>query len=564
METGQPIDLPLRRHTVIERRLGWLLFLGLTSALLYAFIAARYPLAAGLGEPRSTWYMLSGRSPLLGLAHAGIYALLVLCYALALWFALPSTERGASRVERTGLPTLSTQSSVPLAIVIVWLLGSAALLGAYPGGSLDIFDYLFRGRMLAEFGASPLVHTPNEFRGQPFVEYISWYSQVDPYGPVWEYLSGGVARLAGSTQRLEDYLLGYRLLAIGMSGLCGALIYAMVRRHAPTYATAALLAWLWNPLQIVSTALEAHNEAPMLAGCLAALMLFQRRRWLWGLLALGLAAHIKITALLLLPAMGLWMARRLGWPRALATSAAALGLVLPLSWLLYAPLGGWATLPHMLSSRSRLLIDSPADLLYRALQEQWHWPEFEAWRLASLAAMLLFLAVAAVVLARFWRATTAGVRDQGPGIRSNLGSYPSSILHPPSSILGSQGDDTPLWRTAVLVAMAYVLVGSTWFEPWYLLLPLAPAALLPASTFTRVVLPCYCLGALWSNLTSDFLLFLPSPGLSPTEVSWLSVITQLTPLLCAVLLPLLWRAARQRRRAERKPLYPAMRRGKAD
>ena len=106
--------------------------------------------------------------------------------------------------------------------------------------------------------------------------------------------------------------------------------------------------------------MEEHglrSPALMLLALLASLLLIQRRRWVWGLLALALAAHVKLTALLLLPVLGLWMLRRRGWSRTLRDGAFALALAIPLSWVLYAPLGGWATLRLMLQQRARLLIN---------------------------------------------------------------------------------------------------------------------------------------------------------------------------------------------------------------
>jgi hypothetical protein len=71
------------------------------------------------------------------------------------------------------------------------------LLFAYPGESLDIFDYTFRGRMLVEYGASPLAISPTPYSDRPFYRFITWRGQVDTYGPLWEYASGSVAWAVG-------------------------------------------------------------------------------------------------------------------------------------------------------------------------------------------------------------------------------------------------------------------------------------------------------------------------------------------------------------------------------
>jgi hypothetical protein len=197
---------------------------------------------------------------------------------------------------------------------------------------------------------------------------------------------------------------------------------------------------------------------------------------------------------------------------------------LPLSWLLYAPFGGWATLGRMLQERARLLINSPADLVYRLLQERFGWDEPAAWRATTQAATIAFFVIAAVILAWFWwvdrRMTMrrACLACAGPG-------------EPPDALL---------WRVSTATTVAYLLIGSFWFQHWYLLWVLAPAVLLPTSRWTQTLLPAYCLGALWSNLTNSFARTLPAYSFSATQVSAINLLAQVAPLLCVLLATRFW------------------------
>jgi hypothetical protein len=567
---SDPAELPGTQDRSRTRRLtfasylGGLVGLGLVSALLYAVgITARYPLAAGLLTPRAGWYRLSGYSPTAGAIHAAVYALLILCYIVALRLALQLAGHRAR--------------AVIVVIVGGWLLFSIALLGAYPGESLDIFDYLFRGRMLVEFGASPLAGSPAPFKNQPFYEYITWRGQVDTYGPLWEYASGAVAwvvhHLFGRADSLTAYILGYRLMAIMLAGACGALIATIVRRHAPQQVPAALLMWLWNPLLLVTTAIGAHNDMLMLVALLAMLLLFQRRRRVGGLLALALAAHVKLTALLLLPVLALWLVLRCGWWRAIRSGVSALVIAIPLSWLLYAPLGGWATLPPMLRERARLLVNSPANLVYRVLQERWHWSEADAWRVTTQGATAVFFVIATAVLIWFWWShrqlehrshiyPRRGAKEREGFQKRSISSRFFASLRG-SGFLTSvppwmAGDDPEgradalLWYGCVLVTLIYLLVGSFWFQHWYLLGVLAPAALLPTSWWSRTLLPAYCLGTLWSDLANSFMSNLPARPLSTTQVSAVNVLAQVLPLLSVLALTLLGRRVQKLLAASRR------------
>jgi glycosyl transferase family 87 len=480
--------------------------IGLISALLYALVfRAPYPLAEGLVRPLASWATLAGFAWHAGLALICAYALLTGYYMLAL--------RLAARIK-------PQRDSAALPVIVGgWLLASTVLLGAYPGESLDIFDYLFRGRLLVVLGVSPLATPPAPFANQLFYPYVNWTTYVDTYGPLWEYISGAVTVIVGAVScdcpaSLANYVLGYRLLAIGLAGLCGVLIYAISAYRSPHHALAALLAWLWNPLLLTATAIGAHNDMLMLLLMLTAMLLFQRHHWLLGLLALALAAHVKLTALLLLPVLGLWIARRCGWWRAIRISGVAGVLALVLSWLLYAPLGGWATLLRMLAERVRLIANSPAFVGYWVLQRYAGWSEVAAWRVMTQSATLLFFVFAGVLLARFWRAT----RKQ-PGC-----------------------DDVLLWRGSIAVTIAFLMVGSFWFWHWYLLWVLVLVALLPTDRFTTTVVPACCAGALWFYIATDFLIRRGRPATIITPVDGLGSITWIGLIAGAAALVLLWRA----------------------
>jgi hypothetical protein len=275
-----------------------------------------------------------------------------------------------------------------------------------------------------------------------------------------------------------------------------------------------LLAWLWNPLLLTATAIGAHNDTLMLLLILGAVLLLQRQSWLLALLALALAAHVKLTALLLLPVVGLWMARHQPECRAIHISGVAGTLVLGLSWLLYAPLGGWATLPRMLGERVRLIANSLAFVGYWTLQTYAGWSEVAAWRVTTLGATVLYFVVAGLLLARFWNAT----RKQ------------------------PELDDALLWRGGIAVTMAFLIIGSFWFWHWYLLWVLVLAALLPTSRFTTMVLPAFCISALWFSIASDFLIGYERPTTLMVPITGLGSITWTSLVAGAAALVVLWRA----------------------
>ena len=97
---------------------------------------------------------------------------------------------------------------------------------------------------------------------------------------------------------LIAYVMGYRLLAIALTGVSAWLIMSMVRRNRPNLATAALAAWLWSPMLLIATAIGAHNNDILLQFLIEALVLCVAG----GLIGIGLSYALSVV-LGLIPAM---------------------------------------------------------------------------------------------------------------------------------------------------------------------------------------------------------------------------------------------------------------------
>lgn len=477
----------LRRHG--------LLVIGLALPMVYWLgITLPYPLSFGLTNPRATWILADQGSYAVLARQVGVYLLLTLLYVVALRVLAKKEASPLSDTLRQDKHTSTTHTSPPVRLPsktmpilwVSWLLCSTVLLFAAPNGeSHDIYDYLFRGRMMDRYAASPLHVTPDAFPDAPFYRYVAWRRNVDTYGPVWEYNSAatsagvrlvlqtigrfdedtpGCPRSITSCQTLAGYVTGYRLLAVLLTAMSGLLIVSMTRGTRPASAPLALAAWLWNPLLLISTALGAHNDALMLCLILFGLWWWRRQKWAFGWLAIALATQVKLTALLFIPALGLWLARRIGWLRAMRVSVLSALLALGISWLLYIPLGGWETLPRMLYERQLFVSHSFSQILYFLLYKWSQWDWSLVWQMMVIWPTWLFLATAALLLARSYRV------------------------------------DNHLYRTCTLLTLLYLLVGSFWFQPWYFLWVLAPAVLWVDGAFVRRVLPWACFGALCSNI----------------------------------------------------------------
>jgi len=509
------------------------------SFILYFLLALQYPLGPSLDDPRATWASMVAPTWLNAAYHLLIYLGLTLLYLVILHLLTPS-DAGRETPPRRLIGI----------ILAAWLASSVVLMFMAPAGeSHDIFDYLFRGRLMVEYQANPLVDVPEDLDlSTPYSRYLAWRKYVDTYGPVWEAssaaVSSGVHRVAEwldwwdedapvcpkspeSCHLLIVYVTGYRLLAITLTGLSGWLIYNIVRHQQSTLAPLALATWLLNPLTLLVTAVGGHNDAVMLVLALLSWWLLQRQRPFWAILVLILAAHVKLTALIWLPACALWIVWNWGWERALKIGLASLVSGLALSWILYAPFGGWGSLPRMVDERSRFLANSGWQILYEQLDTQWGWLRQDARQLSTNLANWLFMLGALIIplwafnfRPRRWRSDTP--------------------IKPAEA-------ERRLWHTLTAVSLLYLIIGSFWFQHWYVLWLLAPAVLTPVYRFPRSLLPWLVFGALSANVTMSFLLATISES-SPRILSYIMVVGIIWgPLLIAYMMRMFarWRGKRK-------------------
>lgn len=531
------MQILLKNNLDPPKRVAIVLLTGSGSVALYLLLAWLYPLLPSLQQPRAAWASLVDGEWYRAGTHFAIYLAVTLLYILALRMVLPGPGADSRSPDRLPVPA----GLVYIPIILVWLASSAALMSMAPGGeSHDIFDYIFRGRMMTELDANPLVDIPKDYSKEPYFKYLAWTRSVDTYGPLWESASAGISATVRTLSRalewwspepscpespescrlLVVYLSGYRLFAVTLVGVAGLLVVSLVVRGNPALGPAALLAWLWSPMTLFTSALGGHNDILMLVLSLLCLLLLQRSRPTLALIALVLALHVKLVALMWLPVVALWIVHRWSWRRALVSGLLSLGIGLGISFLLYAPFDGWDTLPRMLDERTRYLANSAWRVINRLIYTQWHMPRDWAWRLTTDLPTLLFGLLAILVPLRRFNLLPKRWR------RDDTGDVPTDRL---------------LWGTLTIVSLLYLLVGSYWFQSWYVIWVIVPAVLLPDHRFTRSVLPWLVFGALSANLAQS-LLRAPDPNpLSPNLIDLISVVIIWLPALLAAMVPYLKR-----------------------
>jgi hypothetical protein len=169
-----------------------------------------------------------------------------------------------------------------------------------PLTSNDLWSYGTYGRMVVAHDTNPYTATPSQFPHDPMAQRVSaiWMHRSSVYGPVWIGVAAADAAIVGRSP------LGNRLFFQLLAALAATAVLVLVWRR--TKSTATIL-WLGlNPAFLAVAVNGGHADLLMgLAILGAALCAARGRGWVAGLL-IGLAALVKLTALLALVGIVLW------------------------------------------------------------------------------------------------------------------------------------------------------------------------------------------------------------------------------------------------------------------
>jgi hypothetical protein len=467
----------------------YLFVLGISAAGLYSAALFRFPLLSIYARPIQNLDKLTGSSPGTGLIMAGCALLLFVAYSL-----------GARLVRRV-------PARMRFLLIAFPVLFAAILFWTYPVTSIDIYDYLFRGRMLVRFHANTFVMTPINFADDQLFSYVAWRRAVTAYGPIWEWMSWIAASLAGEAPRaaatagqagLLPLMLAYKAMATTGFLLCGGALWLALRHGAPEQRWLGLYLWLWNPLALWETVAAGHNDAWMALLIVLALWAYawthddaastrQIVGWsLVGLLALTIGGLIKYLAFCFGPLLLLATLRRLPTWQTRAGFVALAGLACGgLVVAAYVPF--WVGMDTLRNFSDRGTLFTATWLA--ALQALLVGPlgKEASQHLAASLGLSLFAA------GIFWSSIRAWLQP------NDMSKHVLGLL---------------LW---------FLFVCSPWFQPWYLLWALAVVALRPQDTHAVRTVAVFCCTALLSYAAGSFLL--PALGWDGRSAAWNALVS---------------------------------------
>ncbi|HEY7350899.1 MAG TPA: hypothetical protein VH599_21500 [Ktedonobacterales bacterium] len=331
-----------------------LAFCGTGSLGIFLLLTLSYPLEKDIRFPLADIGSLSHYAPGVATLFGLFMLLLIAFYLSACWMI----RRAASST--TGLSERAAQM-----IVIFPILAMLILAHLYPITSLDSINQAIQVRVLTVHHANPLIIPASNFSDDPFTTYDDAQNLPSPYGPLWVFLGSGPALLAGNN--LLALALLEKMMPILFALGCLRLIWLIASRSAPHRRWQALLLVGWNPLLLLETAGNGHNDSILLFFVLLAFYaLIVGPRWL-TLPALALAALINSLTLIFLPLFVVTLWRSSPQARRAITLPGSAALAVALLSAALLPFGGSDALGSLLQPANHYATSLPA-MLYGFLQ----------------------------------------------------------------------------------------------------------------------------------------------------------------------------------------------------
>jgi alpha-1,6-mannosyltransferase len=401
------------------------------------------------------------------------------------------------------------------AVILFPVLFNLAFLLGRPLFSIDIWTYIAHGYLGTAGGSNPYGVRASDMIDSEFGRALvpfGWrpVHGYSPYGPLWTHIEIIAFRI---TQDVPTVLLLLKTVIVAASLGSGALIWRILGRVRPQDQMLGTMSYLWNPVAVVEFAGEGHNDALMIMFVLLGIYLAICSWRTWAIPALMLGVLTKFLPLILLPAqvVFLWR-RRQSWTHFLLHTALGLALGIGVAVLLYSPFWiGTATFQGVRDQGRPSFYASALVTLLEFLKRTRD--ETEAARLTLL--------ILGGTFALFAFLRTLLVRDEG------------SLL-----------------RACAWISLAYLLLATPTYWPWYVGFPLAMMALTPHGVF-RWMIPIMTLSARAVAPIDDIAVngFLETvfgyrhpSGAWGIEVWSTTIIAILFPLVCVLVLSA-WRGA---------------------
>ncbi len=272
----------------------------------------------------------------------GVFSVVFLAYYLCIHFC---KKANISFFKPDGL---SAYFWVSTAFVFLILCSSSALL------SHDLYEYSMRARMLSVYKLNPYLHTPLEIKNDIFFPLIFWKSTPECYGPLWVSIGTFHTLFFKSSIALTSFT--HKFILLVFLGLTVSVFYKLSKEIMPKKAGLVTVAFLLNPLIVIMTLIDGHNEIAMAFFILCAFYFLVKSKYVFSFMLFAMAIAVKFIYLMLIPIFILYILfnseTKSGRERVynMITGALSFAFITVIAWFLF----GWESFKAIIHYYSEL------------------------------------------------------------------------------------------------------------------------------------------------------------------------------------------------------------------
>ena len=336
--------------------------------------------------------------------------------------------------------------------IIFFLLFCAILIATNPISSQDVFWNLFHGEIFTFYNQNPYLSTPENFSGDALLNnFPNWQNFTMTHGPLWTLLVSLITAIFP-----HNIVFQILLLRIILFSVLAALIYFiinLIKKTNPRWAFPAFIALSWQPLLLINTVNDCHNDILVGTGIVIGLFLIAQSKYIKGFTMLWLAVLVKYIALLLFPLGFMLIWKKYGLRGSIKLSLKIILICAVLSVIFYYPFGYGAHVFNGLSQHSEFFSNyttfPPAPFWLFTFNLSILENQISAFSnsedtLKSAALIMQIICIALFILTYFYIISKKFYREN-------------------------------LFKKGFLILSAFLILMPIWFMPWYLiwLIPLA-------------------------------------------------------------------------------------------
>ena len=173
----------------------------------------------------------------------------------------------------------------------------------YPIFSIDLYEYIIRGRIWGIYHANPYVYTPNGFREDLFFNIknaeIFWKSSTMIYGPVWTYIVSLGSVIFSKSVFLSLFTIKFFLFLFHV--VASFFIYKIAKILKLSRPDIPALAYLLNPFILTMTVVDGHMDTVMMSLLIGSLFALFSKKFYLAFFLLSLSIMTKYLPILFLP-----------------------------------------------------------------------------------------------------------------------------------------------------------------------------------------------------------------------------------------------------------------------